>query len=138
MNEPWRRFKSQPWRLLSQVALLTTVLVVVLESLLIWGSQNSELFRRFFSLLFSPPLGVILPLAAAMGFGGLGVYICERWRNQVILNSSSLWALVLCLTVSLFLKSLLPIPALLVGFSYTCVVGVIFGVFWKGRPYWRY
>ncbi|NEP28299.1 MAG: peptide chain release factor 1, partial [Moorea sp. SIO3I6] len=77
-------------------------------------------------------------MAAAIGVGVLGVYICERWQSQVFLKTSSLWALVLCLMVGLLLKSQLPIPFGLVGFSMNAVIGVILGVFWKGRPYWRY
>ena len=137
MNDPLRRFKLQPWRPLLLVSAITVVLVIVIELLLFWGFNQSEVVRSSLVLLFSPPLGLILPIIATVGVGALGVYICERWQTQVVLNTSSLWALVLCLVVGLILKSLLPIPALLVDFSYYAVVGVIVGVFWKGRPYWR-
>ncbi|NEO21975.1 MAG: peptide chain release factor 1 [Moorea sp. SIO1F2] len=135
MNDPWNTFKQQPWLPLSKVAALTTVLVVALENLLIWVLTQSETFRL---LLFSRPLAIIWFMAAAIGVGVLGVYICERWQSQVFLKTSSLWALVLCLIVGLLLKSQLPIPFGLVGFSMNAVIGVILGVFWKGRPYWRY
>ncbi|NEP25599.1 peptide chain release factor 1 [Moorena sp. SIO3I6] len=135
MNDPWNTFKQQPWLPLSKVAALTTVLVVALENLLIWVLTQSETFRL---LLFSRPLAIIWFMAAAIGVGVLGVYICERWQSQVFLKTSSLWALVLCLMVGLLLKSQLPIPFGLVGFSMNAVIGVILGVFWKARPYWRY
>ena len=135
MNDPWNTFKQQPWLPLSKVAALTTVLVAVLENLFIWVLTQSETFRL---LLFSRPLAIIWFMAAAIGVGVLGVYICERWQSQVFLKTSSLWALVLCLIVGLLLKSQLPILPGLVGFSMNAVIGVILGVFWKGRPYWRY
>ncbi len=138
MNNPWHNFKQQPWLPLSKVAAFTTVLVVALENLLIWVLTQSEIFRPVSRLLFSRPLAIIWFMAAAIGVGVLGVYICERWQSQVLLNTSSLWALVLCLIVGLLLKSQLPIPLGLVGFSMNAVIGVILGVFWKGRPYWRY
>ncbi|EGJ33981.1 MULTISPECIES: hypothetical protein [Moorena] len=138
MNNPWHNFKQQPWLALSKVAAFTTVLVVALENLLIWVLTQSEIFRPVSVLLFSRPLVIIWFFAATIGVGVLGVYICERWQSQLLLNTSSLWALVLCLIVGLLLKSQLPIPPGLVGFSMNSLIGVILGVFWKGRPYWRY
>lgn len=78
-----------------------------------------------------------MAIATAVGIGALAVYLCERWLPQVLLNTSSLWALVLCLLLGLVLKSLLPLPSLLLDLSQFTLVGVIVGVFWKGRPYWR-
>lgn len=137
MNDPWRRFKAQPWQPLLQVAALTILLVILAEGLLILGLTQLEFLRRSLSLVLSPPLGIMLSIAATVGVGVLGVYICERWRSQVILNVASLWALVLCLAGGLLLKSLLPLPNVFVGLSSTTIVGVIVGVFWKGRPYWH-
>ena len=137
MYDPWRRFKSQPWQPLLQVAVITTLLIVLLEGLLIVGFTQLEFFQRSLRVLFAPPLGLIVSIAAAVGVGVLGVTVCERWRSPIILNVASLWALILCLIGGVLLKSLLPIPSLLVGLSYPTVVGVIIGVFWKGRPYWH-
>ncbi|MEC4892243.1 MAG: peptide chain release factor 1 [Oscillatoria sp. PMC 1051.18] len=137
MNDPLRSFKLQPWRSLSLVAGVTIAIAMIGEGLLIWGYTQSSVLHSFLNFLFSPPLGIILSLAAAVGVGVLGVYLCEQWQRQVILNSGSLWALVLCLAVGILLKSLLPLPPLLVGFSYETVIFLMVGVFWKGRPYWR-
>ncbi|PSO52293.1 MAG: peptide chain release factor 1 [Cyanobacteria bacterium QH_8_48_120] len=137
MNDPLRRFKSQPWKPLSQVAGLTTLLVILIEGVLSWILTQSDPLPRSLSPLLSPPLGIIVTVAAAVGVGILGVYICERWQSQAMLNTASLWALILCLIVGLVLKSLLPLPAILVSLSFNMVVGVVVGVFWKGRPYWR-
>ncbi|PSO93193.1 MAG: peptide chain release factor 1 [Cyanobacteria bacterium SW_6_48_11] len=137
MNDPLRRFKSQPWKPLSQVAGLTTLLVILIEGVLSWILTQSDPLPRSLSPLLSPPLGIIVTVAAAVGVGILGVYICERWQSQAMLNTASLWALILCLIVGLVLKSLLPLPAILVRLSFNMVVGVVVGVFWKGRPYWH-
>ncbi|PSO86053.1 MAG: peptide chain release factor 1 [Cyanobacteria bacterium QH_9_48_43] len=137
MNDPLRRFKSQPWKPLSQVAGLTTLLVILIEGVLSWILTQSDPLPSSLSPLLSPPLGIIVTVAAAVGVGILGVYICERWQSQAMLNTASLWALILCLIVGLVLKSLLPLPAILVRLSFNMVVGVVVGVFWKGRPYWH-
>lgn len=79
---------------------------------------------------------MIITLIAAAGFGVLAVYILERFYPQVLINSSSLWALIPCLALTLWLKSLLPL-FVLVSLSYPNLVAVLVGVFWKGRPYWR-
>ena len=137
MNDPLRRFKSQPWKPLSQVAGLTTLLVILIEGVLSWILTQSDPLPRSLSPQSSTPLGIIVTVAAAVGVGILGVYICERWQSQAMLNTASLWALILCLIVGLVLKSLLPLPAILVRLSFNMVVGVVVGVFWKGRPYWH-
>lgn len=137
MNDPLRRFKSQPWKPLSQVAGLTTLLVILIEGVLSWILTQSDPLPSSLSPQSSTPLGIIVTVAAAVGVGILGVYLCERWQSQAMLNTASLWALILCLIVGLVLKSLLPLPAILVRLSFNMVVGVVVGVFWKGRPYWH-
>ncbi|AFZ51937.1 hypothetical protein [Dactylococcopsis salina] len=137
MNDPLRRFKSQPWKPLSLIALTTVAIVSAIDYLLIFLLANSEPFRSSISFLFSPPLGMLIPLAVAGGIGILGVYICDQFRSQVFLNAGSLWALVLCLVIALALTGLLPLPSFLVQFSYPALLGIMVGVFWKGRRYWR-
>ncbi|MEC4983100.1 MAG: peptide chain release factor 1 [Oscillatoria sp. PMC 1068.18] len=137
MNDPFRSFKLQPWRSLILVAGVTIFIAMIGEFLLIFGYYYLPALQSFLNVLFAPPLGLILPLAAAVGVGALAVFLCEQWQNQVILSSGSLWALVLCLIVGLFLKSLLPFPPLLVKISSETMVFLMLGVFWKGRPYWR-
>jgi hypothetical protein len=88
-------------------------------------------------MLFSPPLGVLTKVAIAIGMGALTVYWLEIWQQRFLLNSSTLWALVGCLLLGLFIKSLLPLPTFLVDLSSLGLMGILIGVFWKGRPYWR-
>ncbi len=137
MTDPLRRLKYLPWRSLLQVSGIAVIIVIVLEFLLALGYTNSSVIRSMLSILFAPPLGILLILAAAVGVGVLAVYLLERLYQQVRINTASLWALVLCLALVLFVKSLLPLPALLVNLSYIQLMGIVVGVFWKGRPYWQ-
>lgn len=136
MSNPFSRLKYLPWRSLLQVAGLTTLIVAALELFLAWAMTQSDSLLRAFRLMYSPPLGILILFGFALAMGVLAVYICERW-NRIILNASTLWALAFCLLLGLFLKSLLPIPALLVELSQISFIAIVVGVFWKGRPYWR-
>lgn len=137
MTDPLRRLKYLPWRSLLHVSGLTILIVIVLELLLAMGYTQSPSFQRTLSILHQPPLGIVIVLAAAMGVGALAVYLLERFHRQVFINSATLWALVPCLALVLFLKSLLPMPELLVQLNYLQLMGIIVGIFWKGRPYWQ-
>lgn len=137
MNDSFRRIKSQPWQPLFLVALITVTIASAIDYLLIFLISSIPSLQQGVSLLFSPPLGILLPLAAAAGVGVLGVYLCDRFRSQIFLNAGSLWAFVFCLVVSLALTGLIPLPSFLVRLSYPAFLGMMVGVFWKGRHYWR-
>jgi hypothetical protein len=136
MTDPLRRLQYLPWRSLLQVSGLTFIIVTLAEFLLSLGTLHSPLIRNTLSLLFAPPLGILIFMAAAVGVGALAVYLLKRFYPQVLINTASLWALIPCLLLFLFIKSLLPIPGL-VNLTYPQLLGIIVGVFWKGRPYWR-
>ncbi len=137
MTDPLRRLKFLPWRSLLQVSALTTIFVLVLEFLLTLGYTQSAVIRRTLSFLYAGPLGLLMTIATAIGVGALAVYLLERFYQQVIINTASLWALVLCLALFLYLKSLVPLMPILVNFEQIQLIGIILGIFWKGRPYWR-
>ncbi len=137
MTDPLRRLKFLPWRSLLQVSALTALIVVVLEFLLGLGYTQSSVIRRALSILFAPSLGLLITFAAAVGVGAMAVYLLERFGQKAIINTASLWALVLCLALIFLLKSLLPIQSILVRLDETQLIAIIIGVFWKGRPYWR-
>jgi len=137
MNDPLRRIKSQPWKPLFLVALATIAIVSIMDYLLLSLIENVASVQQGFSLIATSPLGILLPLAVAVGIGGLGVYICDQFRSRIFLNAGSLWALVLCLVVVLALTGLIPLPSFLVRFSYPSLLGIMVGVFWQGRSYWR-
>ncbi len=138
MNDFWSSFKSQPWKDLGLASALTITLSTLAEILLVVCNNSSKVCQDSLSLIFAPPLGGIFVIAAAVGVGALGVYLCEKWERvaNLSLNISSLWALVVCLMVAITLKSLL-IPGGLLGLNQVALMGIIVGVFWKGRPHWR-
>lgn len=137
MADPLRRFKYLPWRSLLQVSGLTILIVIFLELLLPAGYRQSYALYSTLSTLYKPPLGTIINFATAVGVGAFAVYLLERFYKQLFIHTATLWALVLCLALVIFLKSLLPVVPLLVGLNYLHLIGVIVGVFWKGRSYWR-
>lgn len=139
MRDPWRQLKTLPWLVLLQNAALAVAIAAGLDLLLVQlflrlPSRALESSAFLLNLLF-----IVLPFLAAMGLGALSVVLMERWFQSVYLNTATLWALVPCLALMLFIKGLLPIvPALLIGLSYTHVVGMVLGIFFRGKRYWRY
>ncbi|MGK7921172.1 MAG: peptide chain release factor 1 [Trichodesmium sp.] len=138
MNDIWQRFKRLPWQELSLVSLIATLTVVVSEVLLILSLTYLFAILKPLNMLFSSPVfGVLIPIGVAVGMGALAVYLLEWWQKRWLLNNSTLWALVLCLFIGLLLKSLSPLPAILLSASKASLISLAVGVFWKGRPYWR-
>jgi hypothetical protein len=136
MPNPLERLKYLPWSSLLPVAGLTTQLVAAVEVWLAYAATQSTALRNALTLLYAPPLGTLVLFALGVGMGAIAVYGCELW-NRTMLNSGSLWALAFCLLLGLFIKSLLPIPGLLVDLSQMSFIAVVVGIFWKGRPYLR-
>uniref|UniRef100_A0ACD5GN00 Uncharacterized protein n=1 Tax=Desertifilum tharense IPPAS B-1220 TaxID=1781255 RepID=A0ACD5GN00_9CYAN len=89
------------------------------------------------SLVRDGVLGAIMQFLVSIGIGALAVYLLERWQGVAILSASTLWALVPCVMLVLFLKSLLIPSAFFLEVSRMTLVGVVVGIFWKGRPYWH-
>ena len=137
MANPLRRLKFLPWRSLLQVSALTSIILVVLEFLLTLGYTQSPAIKRTLSFLYTGSLGLLMTFVTAIGVGAIAVYLLERFYQRVIINTANLWALVLCLAVFLLLKSLLPLMSILISLDQLQLVGIIIGIFWKGRPYWR-
>ncbi len=138
MNKFWQRLKKLPWQELSLVSLITVLTVAAVEIFLAIAITNSPEVRDVLKLIFASPfLGVFVPLGVAVGMGALAVYLLEWWQKQFLLDNSSLWALVFCVAIALWLKSLFPIPPLLIALSQPAFIAIAIGVFWKGRPYWR-
>lgn len=131
----FRRLKLIPWRSLLGVALVTMAIASVAEWALLNVLSHVPIFNQTLDILLTPPLTLITLVFAAIGIGALGVYGVERWQTQIILNAANLWALVGCLLLSLFVQSLFFRSIL--GLSEISLVGIILGVFWKGRRYWR-
>lgn len=140
MRNPLWRLKSLPWIPLIQNALLTVLLATVLDIALVF------LLRGLFSvwpqgtnaILQGGIVVLLLQFVAAGGIGALAVILMERVFRHVMLDTATLWALVGCLALVLFVKSLLPMPILLVGLSYIQFVGMLLGLFSQGRSHWRW
>lgn len=140
MRDPLWRLKTLPWIPLIQNALLTVLLATVLDIALIFlligladvwpQGRNSVLSGGLIMLL--------LQFLVGGGIGALAVMLMERVFRRVMLDTAVLWALVGCLALVLFLKDLLPVPALLVKLSYIQFVGLLLGLFSQGRTYWRW
>jgi hypothetical protein len=126
-----------PWRSLFQVAILTQIVVLLLEFSLPLVVEQSAISVRLWALLFAPPLGIFTRFCVAMLVGALAVVILERMR-RVVINASSLWALVFCLFVMLLVRPLIPVPAILLDLGELQLFGMIIGVFWKARRYWHW
>jgi hypothetical protein len=137
MFDPLRRLKFLPWRSLVLLTLVTLAIVVVAELLLGLGYTQISLVRAVLNLLFSPPWVVVTLLAAGFGIGVLAVFLLETRWQQLSINAGVLWALVLCLILGSVIRSLIPLPAILVSPNQTQFMGFLVGVFWRGRPYWR-
>ena len=130
------RMKYLPWRSLFSVSAIATLLIIIIE-FTIGFAYSHPTFQRTLNLLFSPPLGLLIPFTASVGMGAMAVYLLERFYPRLSINNGILWSLILCLIVLVFLKSLV-FPAILIDADMIQLVGIVVGVFWKGRPYWRY
>ncbi|AFZ14054.1 hypothetical protein Cri9333_3221 [Crinalium epipsammum PCC 9333] len=137
MRDPLRRLKNLPWRALLQVSVLTNLIVLVLDFLIWREYQRSPVVRQALIILYTPPLEIITTLTVAVGVGALAVYLLERFYPQIRLEANTLWALVPCLALIIFLKSLLPLPSILLSFNEVQVMAIIIGIFWKSQRYWR-
>lgn len=140
MFDPLRRLKYLPWTELLQVAIVTVGFTIPLDWLLVQAAQIPVL-RPSLARLFNSPLSLLIFMSAAVGVGALAVAIMERWFRRIVISNASLWALVPCLALWLWLRSFLPesvFPQLLTPVvSFESLLGIILGVFWKGKPYWR-
>lgn len=137
MRNPLWRLKTLPWGTLLLAAALTVAIATVADIIFslgfIWLLRSlGPQLMPFFQLLM-----VALPVAAGFGIGALALRVMEQVFRQIFLNTGVLWALVACLAVVLFIKSWLPIPALLVTVGSSQVVGAMLGIFVVGKRYWR-
>ncbi len=137
MNNPLRRLKQIPWTALFWVSLLTLFWASVIDLLLRLGLIYVDLIGRALTLLFTPPLGIVVGLAAAVGLGALALIFLEILYPQLMISTGVLWALLLCLFLAVVVRSLLPLPTILLNPSYSTLIGAMLGIFLKGKPYWR-
>ncbi len=143
MANPLRQLKYLPWTSLIIVSSMTLIIVTTLELVLgLTYNQLNEgtqitIVRILAATLYSPLLSLFTISAIGGGIGALAVFLLETLKKQVFINAGVLWALILCLTVSLIIRNYIPIPAFLTNVNQLQLVGMILGVFWKGKRYWR-
>lgn len=143
MPNPLRQLKYLPWTSLFIVAGITFVIVTTIELLLgLTYSQLDEntqftIIKVLAATLYSPLLSLFTVGAIGVGIGALAVFLLETVEKRVFINAGVLWSLILCLIIGLIIRNYLPIPALLTGVNQLQLMGIILGVFWKGKRYWR-
>ncbi len=143
MTNPLRQLKYLPWRSLFIIAGMTFIIVTTIE-LLLWLTYNQldqgtqfAILNLLAATLYSPLLSLLTVGAIGVGIGALGVFLLETLEKRVFINAGVLWSLILCLIIGLVIRNYIPIPALLTGVNQMQLVGIILGVFWKGKRYWR-
>lgn len=137
MNKLIQRLKNLPWSSLLQSVLLTYLIGAIAEVLLIWGVTHSQVIQRMMALLYAPPLGLLILLAVGVGIGALSIYLIEISRSPALLNTACLWALFISSVIVLFLYKSILTPVILLSTSQITIMGILIGLFWKGKPYWK-
>ncbi len=148
MSNPLRQLRYLPWRSLAIIASITFAIVIAIE-LLLWmlfnqlaqGTQ-SNVTRTLVFARYLPFLIFLIGSASGLGVGALAVFLLETLDKQVFINAGVLWALILCLIIGLMIRVYIPIPnvnipIILVGANIIQLTGIVVGVFWKGKRYWR-
>jgi hypothetical protein len=129
--------KYLPWRSLFLVAILAVITMKAID-FLVWKSFDYTESSGFAELLSTKIGNLLFLFCEGLAVGGFGVLYLERIGRVGPIYTSTLWTLVLCLFLSLWLSTYLPMKGLgLVDISEVHVMSLILGVFWRGRPYWR-
>lgn len=137
MSNPLQRLKYLPWLPLGLTGLATAIITYVFEYVLLLSYQYVPPIQTVLNLLFAPPLSIIMGFVIALGIGAVAVFWFEAVYPRIVINAGILWALILCVLLALTLKSFLPLPVNLFGFNQMLLIGVVVGVFLKGKRYWR-
>jgi predicted tellurium resistance membrane protein TerC len=70
------------------------------------------------------------------------VWLLETWFSPGIIVGATLWGLVLSLLITLVVIALISwlsrVPAGLLDVNENVLMGLVIGVFWRGRRYWRW
>ncbi|MEO0457496.1 MAG: peptide chain release factor 1 [Cyanobacteria bacterium P01_A01_bin.114] len=133
MFNPLRSLKYLPWGPLLQIAGLATLVVGLLERLLIVAISQFNLWPLLTSIFL---LLDVVKFGLSFGTGVLAVVILQRWFSRLYITANVLWALVGCLMLTLWVKTLLPVEGL-TSLDQLTIVESLLGVFWQGRRHWR-
>lgn len=141
MNNCIRRFKKLPWLSLLQSVALTYLILAITDILIIWGIPKSQALQKMMGILYFPSSELLVLFGVGLGMGALAIYLIEINPSKVFINITSLWVLFLCLVVALFIIYGSILTPVIVSTS-SCgsnptIIGILMGLFWKGRNYWR-
>jgi hypothetical protein len=115
---------------------MTVFSVTVLEVALLAGIYQVPALEFAFRRMMASVLAIVVMGAIAYGVGALALLLLERLHAHVRPDAGILWALIGCLLLLVWIKSLLPLPSL-VGLNQLVLIGIMMGVFTTGRRYWR-
>jgi hypothetical protein len=123
--------KRLPWRSL----LLSTALAIIAIKLIEFVLSQGFIFAPAFFSWTTTSLGsLFLDLGGGLAFGRIGVLFLQRFERFSANYIPTRWGLVLCLLISFLICSQIVVgPILLIAETPVHLIGVLVGVFWKGR-----
>lgn len=137
MSNPIDALKRLPWLVLLQAALLTTLVAIAAEFVIVFSARFIPMLQALFSALLAGPLAILTSLAIAVGLGALAVVMLEKLGRSHI-STGSLWGLLPCLLLWVVLANTLGLlPLGVISLNEVQALGLVIGIFWKGRPYWQ-
>ncbi len=143
MTNPLRQLKYLPWRSLIIIAGMTFAIITTIEVIL-WLTYNQldegtqfTIINILAATLYSPLLSLFTICAIGAGIGAGAVFLLETLEKRISINATVLWSLILCLIIGLIIRRYIPIVALLTDVNEIQLIGIVLGVFWKGKHYWR-
>ncbi|MEO1620279.1 MAG: peptide chain release factor 1 [Cyanobacteria bacterium J06632_3] len=142
MSNPFRSLKYLPWSELFLSAGVTVAIATVLDYLfyllLLASTTTGEGISIALPAALTVLITLLLPAIVSVGIGVLSIFITARFFRQIILTAGTMWALIGCVLVLLFVRQFLPIPGVFVGgVDYFSMMGIVVGAFTYGRRYWR-
>ncbi|MGF1603095.1 MAG: peptide chain release factor 1 [Thermosynechococcaceae cyanobacterium] len=132
-----RDLKLLPWRPLFNVAGVTVAIATLSDTLLGFLVLRSSVAQSIFGIIAAPAWALLTFAIASLWVGVLAVMVLERWFTHIRVSVPVLWALIACVALVLWVRSLFPIPGLLLGnIQSLSLIGLLLGVFWKGLRRW--
>lgn len=123
--------KRLPWRSLILATALAIIAIKVVEFVLF---QGFVLAPAFFAWTSTSLGSLFLDLVGGLAYGRFGVLLLQRFERLEANYIPTRWGLVLCLLIGFLVCSRIVVgPILLIAETPTHLIGVLVGVFWKGR-----
>jgi hypothetical protein len=132
--------QRQPWGSILRTTALTTLVGAFVNSLLYVIHQHIAVGETALNFLRQPPLGMLTYIGIGYLLGALGLVLFDRNEKGIGIYISTLWFLILALIVGLLTYDLLPIRIYRLWFplfNQVTLIGLVLGVFWTGKKFWR-